>query len=432
MGYTQSEFLVSGTAASYTAAVPLGSDGRWQAEPATTAPYTTRIVVYRPADAARFNGTVVVEWLNVSAGADAGAEWIFSHTELIREGYAWVGVSAQAAGANNTKSLDPARYAAVSHPGDSYSYDIFSQAGQAVRDSAAKVLGGLEPRRVLGEGESQSGFRLATYINAVHPLVNVYDGYFVHSRGGRGAPLSEPPQQIVLPPSVVRSRTDLDVPVLSLETETDVMFGSLGARQDDTARFRLWELAGTAHADSYITIVGRGDTGTRETALRELNLMLDPPTELGEAGSCTSPINTGQQHYVLNTAQYWLNRWVATGQAPPRAPRLQVDTSGLLPAFVLDAHGNVKGGLRTPAVDAPVATLSGLGQTGSVFCFLFGTTTPFGAAKLATLYPTRAHFVARWSAATASGVAAGFVRPADAALLVAAARASEIGGRPAE
>src|SRR5262249_48794618 len=89
------------------------------------------------ANPARFNGTVVVEWLNVSGGVDAAPDWLYIHDELIREGFAWVGVSAQALGVAADEAADPARYAALSHPGDSYSYDIFSQAGQAVRDSAA-------------------------------------------------------------------------------------------------------------------------------------------------------------------------------------------------------------------------------------------------------------------------------------------------------
>ena len=424
VGYTQSEFFLSGNAASYVPNAPLDSDGRWQVTPASTAPYTTRIVVNRPADPARFNGTVVVEWLNVSAGLDAAPEWIYAHNELIREGYAWVGVSAQAAGVAATETADPVRYADLSHPGDSYSYDIFSQAGQAVRDSAATVLDGLRPRTVLANGESQSAFRLTTYINAVHPLVSVYDGFLLHSRRDIGAPLSQAPQADVPTPQPVRFRTDLDAPVLVVQTETDVIaLGSLSARQADSSRLRLWEVAGTAHADAYIGL-GTGDDGSGSAGLPGLNAMLTPPTRSG----CASPINTGQAHYVLDTAEFTLNRWVTTGIPPARAPRLQVDTSGSAPAFVLDAHGNVTGGLRTPAVDAPVATLSGLGQSGASFCFLFGTTTPFSAEKLATMYPTHATFVAQWSASTVRGVSAGFIRPADAAELVRAAARSTIGG----
>jgi hypothetical protein len=424
-GYSQSEFFVSGSAASFTPAADLGPDGRWQVSPATTAPYTTRIVVNRPVDPARFNGTVVVEWLNVSAGLDVAPDWVYAHNELIREGYAWVGVSAQAVGVSADKAGDPARYAALSHPGDSYSDDIFSQAGQAVRNSAATVLGGLRPRAVLAEGESQSAFRLTTYLNAVQPLAHVYDGFLVHSRGGGSAPLSQAPQADVPTPPVVPFRTDLDVPVLAVQTETDlVALGYLAARQDDSARVRIWEVAGTAHADDYVANLGASDDGSGETGVRELAAMLDPPA--GTPGfTCDRPINTGQAHYVVDAAQYALNRWVTAGVPPARAPRLQVTTSG---SFVLDAHGNVKGGVRTPAVDVPVATLSGLGQAGSSFCFLFGTTTPFDAPTLSALYPTHAHFVARWATGTTSAVTAGFLRPADGIELVRAALETRVGG----
>jgi hypothetical protein len=424
VGYTQSEFFLSGNAMSYVPKAPLDTDGRWQVTPASTAPYTTRIVVNRPSDPARFNGTVVVEWLNVSGGVDAAPEWIYTHNELIREGYAWVGVSAQATGVTATQTADPVRYAALSHPGDSYSYDIFSQAGQALRDSAATILDGLRPRTVLANGESQSAFRLTTYVNAIQPLVSVYDGFLLHSRRDIGAPLSQAPQEDVPTPQVVRIRPDLDAPVLAVQTETDVIgLGSLAARQDDSSRLRLWEVAGTSHADAYIGI-GMGDDGSGTAGLQGLNAMLSPPTRPG----CASPINAGQAHYVLDAAEFALNRWVTTGIPPARAPRLQVDTSGSVPAFVLDAHGNVKGGIRTPAVDVPVATLSGLGQSGASFCFLFGTTVPFAAEKLAALYPTHATFVAKWSASTAKEVAAGFIRPADAAELVRAATQSGVSG----
>ncbi|WP_078532310.1 alpha/beta hydrolase domain-containing protein [Streptomyces hokutonensis] len=429
VGYTQSEFFLSGAASSYTSAVPLGSDGRWDVTPASTAPYTTRLVMNRPSNPARFNGTVVVEWLNVSAGLDVAPEWIYTHNELIREGYAWIGVSAQATGVAATKAADPARYAALSHPGDSYSYDIFSQAGQAVRDSAATILGGLRPRAVLAEGESQSAFRLTTYIDAVQPLAHAYDGFLVHSRAGFAAALSQAPQADVPTPSVVQFRTDTDVPVLTVQTETDLMLlGYLTARQSDTTRLRFWEVAGTAHADDYVANVGAADTGDGTVSQGELGAMLDPPT--GTPGfSCAAPINTGPAHYVMDAAQHALRSWVLTGLPPARTPQLQVATgSDGTPAFVLDANGNAAGGIRTPAVDAPVAALSGLGQTGSAqFCFLFGTTTPFSGAKLAALYPTHAEFVRQWVTRTAAAVAAGTIRPADAADLVEAAVRSDIG-----
>ena len=144
VGYVQEEFFLSGTARAFTSTAALGTDGKWSVAVGESAAYKTRIVVHRPAGRKKFNGTVVVEWLNVSGGVDAGPDWMLAHTELIRSGYVWVGVSAQIVGVEGgpglvpvaslpLKTVDPERYATLRHPGDSFSYDIFSQVGQALR-----------------------------------------------------------------------------------------------------------------------------------------------------------------------------------------------------------------------------------------------------------------------------------------------------------
>jgi hypothetical protein len=445
VGYTQSEYFLSGTAKSYRPAKPLSSNGEWQVKTASTARYTTRIVVDRPTNPAKFNGTVIVEWLNVTAGFDTAADWTYGHDELVRDGFAWVGVSAQAAGVTALKGDDPVRYAALSHPGDSYSYDIFSQAGQAIRDESGKILGGLKPRAVLADGESQSAFRLTTYIDAVQPLVHEYNGFLVHSRAGSGAPLSQSPQATVLDPKVVHFRSDLGVPVLDVEAETDLFFPVatpaigggpyLAAQQPDSSGFRLWEIAGTAHADAYDTGFGAGDTGNGVADGQQFNALQKPPTGIPPGLNfitCNKPINAGDEHYVIDAAEYALNRWVRTGTPPAHAARLKVNATGT--GYVRDGNGNVEGGIRTPAVQVPIAALSGLGNgapgTGlaSLACVLAGTTAPFSAAKLARLYPTHAKFVANWAMATVTDEFAGFIRPADARNLIEAAVNSTIGG----
>ncbi len=206
VGYEQSEFFLSGTATAYKSSQPLTKDGKWHVTPQTTAPYTTRVVVYRPVDPSKFDGTVVVEWLNVTGGIDAPAAWLNAHIQMIREGMAFIGVDAQKGGiygqAGSIASKDgfgglkgQARYAALNHPGDSFSYSIYAQAGQAIRADGSQLLGGLVPQHVIALGESQSAFRLVTYIDALQPLTpGIYDAYFVYSRGGDGADLSQSPQ----------------------------------------------------------------------------------------------------------------------------------------------------------------------------------------------------------------------------------------------
>src|SRR5262245_57628656 len=272
-GYVEEEFFVEGTATAYASASALGSDGHWSATPGATAAYKTRVVVRLPANARESHCPVVVEWLNVSGGLDAAPDWIFAHTMLMRDGYAWVGVSAQFVGVEggtnplglnlSLKALNPARYGSLSHPGDSLSCDMFSQVAAAPMSSTGvRPLGPLTARRLLGVGESQSAFRLVTYVNAIHPLVHAYDGYLIHSRGGGGAPLAQSPQTPVDTPTPAFIRDDLHVPVLTFETETDLLgLGFIRARQPDTAHLHVWEVAGTAHGDLYQLCAGMTDSG---------------------------------------------------------------------------------------------------------------------------------------------------------------------------
>ena len=430
VGYAETEYAASGTAVSYTSAGDLPADGRFQLQPGPGADYATRVLVRRPTDPARFNGTVVVEWLNVSGGVDAAPDYTYLSDELLRGGYAWVGVSAQRIGVEGgpvlvkvpggensgagkgLRAIDSARYGQLHHPGDAFSYDIFTQVGRGLLATGAGApLAGLDVERLLAVGESQSAYALTTYVDGVQPLAHVYDGFLIHSRGGSPAPLGAPGSGIDLASSLAGAptiiRTDLDVPVIVVETETDVL-GLLDydpARQPDSDRFRLWEIAGTAHADH----VQIGDT---EAVL-----------------GCSEPVNRGQQVYVLRAAIHDLDGWVADGTAPPRAPRLDIDRSTTPPTYVRDTVGNVRGGIRTPVVDAPVDVLSGLPVPGvSTICILFGSTTPIPAAQLSSLYPSRADYLAAYQQATDAAIAAGFVLPADRAAVLADADPSRIAG----
>jgi hypothetical protein len=96
-------------------------------------------------------------------------------------------------------------------------------------------------------------------------------------------------------------------------------------------------------------------------------------------------------------------------------------------AFATDAHGNVLGGIRTPAVDVPVATLSGIGQGGNRFCFLFGTTVALTPEQRTALYKNHGQFVSAWVQATKSALKAGFLVDADAKELISAGKQSDIG-----
>jgi len=438
LGYGVEEFFLTGQALSYKTAGPTGADGRWAAAAGPSAPYVTRIVVVRP-EPARFNGTVVVEWLNVSGGRDAAPDWLYLHRELLRAGYAYIGVSAQKVGIEGgpaltagefLKKADPERYGPLAHPGDAFAFDIFSQAGAAAR--AGRVLGPLRPRRVLAVGESQSAVFLTTYVNAVDPLAKVYDGFLIHSRFG-GAPSVEGARLIgaapdPATPASVRFRPDARVPVMTVIAETDLvgnqLSGYFGARQPDNDKLRVWEIAGAAHADNYVFGGGAIDSG--QIPIEALAAAWKPTRTV--AGLTVDRfINAGpQHHYVAMAALASLDSWVRTGKAPPRAEPLHASAgaAGAPPTLALDANGAALGGVRTPWVDVPTAKLSGLGNSGGPFGFLLGTTEPFAAATLARLYPGgEADYLNAFDAALAKAIAAGFILKADQAEIRALAAA---------
>ncbi|NNE72493.1 MAG: hypothetical protein HKN26_02415 [Acidimicrobiales bacterium] len=416
--YERSEVFLGEAARSYGSADPLSADGKWTVIPdAQYQLFLTRLVVNRPVDPADFNGTVIVEWMNVTAGADLPNDWTMAHNEYTRNGYVWVGVSAQAVGVNAAKVQNPARYGNLNHPGDSYSYDIFTEAGRAIA-SDPLVLGGLTPERLIATGESQSASRLVTYINARHLDEGVFDGYLVHSRGSGGSSLRQAPLGSIVPPRPGFIRDDLDVPVMVVQAEDDVI-RSNSARQPDTALFRLWEMTGTAHADSY-TLNGPRDVGDGATDIAMFNYMRNPQS-LG----CDKPINAGPHYLILQAAFAGLDNWLRTGVAPPNAPRIALNPSD--PSQLQrDALGIALGGIRSPHVDVPVATLDGLND-GLGFCRLFGSTTPLTDTQLDALYADHDDFVAQWTASVNAAVAAGFFNQSDAANVIAAAALSDIG-----
>jgi hypothetical protein len=437
--YLVEEYFLSGTASSYQTVGTPGADGHWDVKDGATSAYTTRVVVVRPSSAARFNGTVVVEWLNVSAGTDSGPDWNYTHRALLRDGYAYVGVSAQKAGIEGggmlgipgilaLKKAAPERYAALNHPGDAFAFDIFTQAGKAVRDAVGggRLLGPLVPRHLLATGESQSAVFLTTYVNAVDPVAKVFDGFLIHSRFGSGAPLdsASPGSARVTVPAALKIRTDVRKPVLMFISETDLMapMGYLAARQDDNEHLRTWEVAGTAHADTYTLTGAAIDSG--QASIEDLAKAFVPTRsvlgmEFGQA------INSApQHHYVMVAALAALNRWIVSGKRPPHGQRLMVGDS-TPPQLLLDPNGNALGGVRSPWVDVPAARLSGLGQTGSRMAFLFGVTETFDTTRLAQLYPGgRKEYLNKFGAALRAAVRAGFILSADRAEITALAAAS--------
>jgi hypothetical protein len=371
-GYVEEEYFVSGTANRYNTPTLTTTNG---IDPTATIidsghPYRTRIVVRRPISAAKFNGTVLVEWLNVTNGYDVEADWFQSYEHFMRSGYAWVGVSAQRAGVNFMRTWSP-RYASLdvsqgeTVTNDAFSYDIYSQVAQAIRAPAGvNVLGGLPWQRIIATGHSQSGGRLTTYFNSIQKLAGVYDAFVMHG------PITGSP-----------TRTDLGLKVFKILSETDV---PSQVRQADTSEYRTWEIAGTSHVDYQRTLAG-GPIEVRDLPTPPvLNCQLPPWSRI--------PF-----HYALNAVYDHIVRWMAVGTLPPTATPLTLASTSPV-VIARDSFGNALGGIRLSQHAVATATNQGANPgpafPGANCPTNRGYSVPFDSATLHALYPSHSAYMA--------------------------------------
>lgn len=385
-GYTEQELFVSGTATDASGA---------------KAPYTTRFVVFRPTSPRKFNGTVLLDWVNVTAQFENAVDTMEARQLLMREGYAFVHVSAQTAGLCCTpltpKVWDPVRYAGISHPGDQYSNDIFSQIAQAFRTPARggpDPLGGMRPRAILAAGQSQSASKLHGYVSTWQSKARVIDGFLIHGGGAKTFPVK-------LSAKVIHLLSDME---------------AKPAAPTRDPLYRLWEIAGTAHSDYYIGYQSVFGLGPRVLAHRppadkaSYEATMEAAGTYGEKradplySACVLAGSTLPMHYATGTAISQLNRWVRTGRPAINTPRYTF-VDGVQ---AKDAHGNPLGGMRLPPIEAPIATYN------STRCPLGGTTTAFTDGQITTLYPTFARYFAKMRAATDRAVRAQWLLAPDA------------------
>ena len=362
----------------------------------------------RPTSAAAFNGTVIAEWQNVTAQYDVDHYWLESSEHLMREGYAWVGISAQRAGIqplpspanpiasiNTLKAWSPLRYGAldVTASGavldDALRFDIFSQAVKALRSPVdVDPLGPLDPSVVIAAGTSQSGSNLAAYHNSVAPLYErVADAFFIgESRGAL--------------------RTDLPAPVLRVLSEVDV---ASSFAPPDAPNYRHWEVAGSSHAD-----FGFIDT-IQPLLVRDQVVQLAPVC-------ARNPLSRIPKRYVYHAAWNAMDDWVRGGVLHPVAPRITF-AAGLI---ARDADGNALGGIRLSEHHVPTA-YNGTGNSPFGFCTLFGVHEPFSVERLTALYRNHGRYVSQVARANEANVAAGFLLPADSEESTANAAQSRVG-----
>jgi hypothetical protein len=431
LGYRQEEYFLEGEAVRYgpVSGTELERDGRWRVEPVGTAPCKTRMIVVRPEDPARFNGTVVVFWNNVSAGYEniGGGET----AEYFEGGYAYAAVTAQRVGVHGApvnpqglRAWDPERYGSLSITSDDYSFDIFTQAARAVspdrRSQGVDPMSGLEVRRLIGQGASQSAARLATYLNAVQPKTGLFDAFLLLLYFGGGSLLqvgeevftvqdaARDPIRRRMPEGAHQLRDDLGIPVMVVNSECESM-SCYGVRQPDTDQYRYWEVAGASH----VSLQGMISSAPRMERDFGFSIPIDDSLK---------HVNRVSMAPVVDAALHRLQAWVTESTAPSVQPLIEFD--GEPAAIVRDENDIARGGIRLPQAEVPIAHNSAIQRSPDVFARLLGYHEPFTVERVRELYGSRDQYLKLYDEAARAAEAAGVILARDIEPLMEEARSN--------
>lgn len=402
-GYTEEEFYVSGTGYTYNVGGASNVNGSkiLTGGPNSngTYPFKTRIIVRRPIDPSKFNGKVVAEWENVTAGYDLEANWYGDPYYLLKHGYAFVGIDAQNVGVTALKKFDPTRYGSleVGPSGDALSYDIYAAALKAIRGDGVgpKPLGSDTEgiTKLTASGESQSCGRLVVYFNKIAPLQEIADNY-------------------LMTVCTTAIRADRPEKVLRIITEFENKAEQTEAEAPTNPSLRHWEAAGASHVPF--------DAASNWA----------PPIErdLGpQIASCVKkPLSKIQWPFMVNVGTKDLDEWSEGGSPPPLAPRGEYVNSKTLKKNGL---GEALGGIRYPEIEVPIGIQTSENTAApapnpypdSAFCQLLGGNVPFSEETLNGLYANYGEYVDKVKADTEKLEGEGFILPEDGTRVIESA-----------
>lgn len=423
--YIQQEYLLSGTGNIY-AEGPQGGPIHVAQQGIA---YTTRVVILRPRDSRKFNGIVHLAFQHPSL---AGTQWGRIDSLVLRTGAAYA-VVINGGDAPSRKLgkpgwpvsapllpqwYDGARYKAFYVPeDDGLRWDIMGQSASLLRDPGTTgPLAGLRVRHVYLSGWSFLGSTIRSWINfGFHDRYRrkdgspVIDGYLIGISAGSveagHVPLSSGGAAVDHRRDMLRS---IDVPVIELTSSMEAITNVFPQTPDSDAvkgGHRIYELGGVSHLDS-------GISGQVRPSTVQLLARRHPSVDMPPA--CSVEDTDVPMRDVAQAALANIDRWVTTGQAPPRAARMQVEGKD----YVRDAFGNPLGGVRAAQLDVPLVTYAEApaAACGGVVPRRNLKRLPVDPALLATTYPgDKADYLARFDARLAALVRDGWLLAPDAA-----------------
>jgi hypothetical protein len=342
------------------------------------------------------------------------------------------------------EAFDRDRYGELSIPAAGLRWDIVGGVLAALRTPVRSPLGGLagRVRHVYLSGWSNTGSFCRVFLqdgfHRRHRLAGgapAVDGYLIGISSGAAGAAGYPPLgegcEVLPDDDPRRVIGPADVPVVEVLSELESETHRPALRADSDApgdRYRLYQVAGTSHDNpalwSVLTNHAQFRRRGHEVPVRRINEQL----------------SDARMDAVARAAYDLLHRWAATGAPPPRVERFPFadpEAAGPVQELARDAHGNVRGGVRTPWVEAPVAAYRPHSTPVPGYCLpspwapmgtaemvasMIGHADPLPAEELRALYPTRQDYWDRYEAACARLTGQGLLLEGDARLLLGAAR----------
>jgi hypothetical protein len=286
--------------------------------------YKVRLLIRRPAHKGRgagYSGPVIYEPTHSSGNA-----LIFQYVRYgaMIHGYIGATVSATATVVNgggpgpSLKDFNPERYGTLTI-NNNQTNEILAQVASLLRSKEpSNPLNPKGPITLIMSGTSASSATTRGYMANGNSVF----------RDKNGAPLV---QGFFVTTTLGTSPVEItDVPTIQMPSQSELTNSNAWRRPDsDTPdnRFRIYEIPGMSHLD-----------------------VRDNPPELYVA--CGQPLSRFPYDPVTFMGLEWVIKWTR-GETPPHGTPVEVN-AGPPRSLVLDEVGNLKGGIRTPHLDAPM------------------------------------------------------------------------------
>jgi len=437
--------------------------------------YSARIVLIRPADMSKANGTLLVD---VPNRGNAYAEALYNSP---REGPYQSGTFEQGTGFLQDHGFTVAEVywemgkgaelpAFIDADGKTRRY--VEGAGFAIMRDAALFLahangdstGAANPlvgwvKRVLASGKSQSGRFLKSFLLNGFNMANgqrVFDGMQIFVSGSGQLPIL---QTGTGPESSANGIPTFDEPDMRGVNEEPLaladLLGKVTARGEALPKM-MFQNSMTDFYAIRTSLSRTGASGTVEhpvpDSVRIYDMAGTSHVVVPRNPACTLPPNPLDWAPVSRALLLRLDEWVASGREPPESKMMPLEPApslsaalpapAHLPRAVIqiprrDADGNAIGGVRLPDLAAPLGTYLGLNEPRSRGCMLIGAYLPFAYSKagregsgdprlsLTERYANRDAYVERVRGAARLLQGEGFLLPEDAAIIIQAAASSK-------